>query len=229
MRAIVVQDGLFSNAPYLRLLKDYDLRYIIGAKPGDHKFLFNAIDSSDDTQDVEMVVQGIHYRFRFINNVSLNASNPEVRVNILEVYETRPDTKKHPEPKRMRFSWVTDLPLDETNLMKIMRAGQSRWKIENETINTLKNQGYHFEHNYGHGYKHLSTVFACLMMLAFLVNQIEQLCDVLFQDALKQRGRLKYLRKTMEVMFQQFYIESWEALYGKIAEGYLGSIQLDSS
>jgi len=67
------------------------------------------------------------------------------------------------------------------------------------------------------------------MMLAFLVDQIEQLCDVLFQDALEKMGRLKYLRKTMEIMFQRFYIESWEALYVKIAEGYMGRIRLDSS
>ena len=36
---------------------------------------------------------------------------------------------------------------------------RARWKIENETFNTLKNQGYHFEHNYGHGEQHLSVVF----------------------------------------------------------------------
>ena len=34
-----------------------------------------------------------------------------------------------------------------------MRGGHVRWKIENETFNTLKNQGRHFEHNYGPGKK----------------------------------------------------------------------------
>jgi len=33
----------------------------------------------------------------------------------------------------------------------LMRGGRARWKIENETFNTLKNQGYHYEHNFGHG------------------------------------------------------------------------------
>ncbi len=146
--------------------------------------MFNYIDRSDQTQEVVMEVEGIQYRFRYRNN----ASNR--RVNVLEVYETRPGTKKHSKPRTTRFSWVTDIPLDE----KIMRAGRSRWRIENETINTLKNQGYNFEHNYGHGYKHLSTVFACLMMLAFLVDQVEQLCDVLFQGALESMGRLKRAR-----------------------------------
>ena len=32
--------------------------------------------------------------------------------------------------------------------------------VENETFNTLKNQGYQLEHNFGHGTKNLSTVFA---------------------------------------------------------------------
>ena len=49
----------------------------------------------------------------------------------------------------------------------LMWGGRARWKIENETFNTLKNQGYHFEHNYGHGYQHLSVVLAMLMLLAF--------------------------------------------------------------
>jgi energy-coupling factor transporter ATP-binding protein EcfA2 len=32
------------------------------------------------------------------------------------------------------------------------------------------------QRNYGHGYQHLSVVFAVLMMLAFLVDQVQQLC-----------------------------------------------------
>ena len=53
-----------------------------------------------------------------------------------------------------------------------MRAGRARWRIENETFNSLKNQGYEFEHNFGHGEKNLATVFAALMMLAFAIDQI---------------------------------------------------------
>jgi len=61
--------------------------------------------------------------------------------------------------------WITDLDVTEANVRAIMRAGRARWKVENETFNTLKNQGYHFEHNFGHGEQQLSVVFACLMML----------------------------------------------------------------
>jgi len=45
--------------------------------------------------------------------------------------------------------------------------GRARWKIENEPFQYAENQGYNFEHNYGHGEQHLSVVFATMMMLAF--------------------------------------------------------------
>ena len=50
-----------------------------------------------------------------------------------------------------RCSWVTDIPLEAHNVEKVVRAARARWKIENEGFNTLKNQGYHLEHNFGHG------------------------------------------------------------------------------
>ncbi len=65
---------------------------------------------------------------------------------------------------------------------RLCAGGRARWKIENETFNTLKNQGYGFGHNYGLGKNNLSTVFVLLMMLAFLVDQALQLCCVLFNE-----------------------------------------------
>ncbi len=55
-----------------------------------------------------------------------------------------------------------------------MRTGRCRWKVENETFNTLKNQGYNLEHHYGHGKQHLASVLGMLMILMFLVDQIQE-------------------------------------------------------
>ncbi len=43
--------------------------------------------------------------------------------------------------KVQRFSWVTDLRVSKHTVSHLMRGGRARWKIENETFNTLKNQG----------------------------------------------------------------------------------------
>ena len=65
--------------------------------------------------------------------------------------------------------WILAITTD--NACHLVRGGRARWKIENETFNTLKNQGYHVEHNFGHGKENLSVVFLMLMVLAFLIDQ----------------------------------------------------------
>ncbi|MCK5099464.1 MAG: transposase, partial [Desulfobacteraceae bacterium] len=44
LKTIVVEDALSSNAPHIRDLKRFDLRFILGVKPGDHQFLFDKVD-----------------------------------------------------------------------------------------------------------------------------------------------------------------------------------------
>src|SRR5262249_1137115 len=95
-------------------------------------------------------------------------------------------------------SWVTDLWVSKRTVFHLMRGGRARWKIENETFNTLKNQGYHFEHNYGHGEQNLSVVFATLMMLAFLVDQTPQLCCALCRAVWAKLGASAYCGSACE-------------------------------
>ncbi len=73
-----------------------------------------------------------------------------------------------------------------------MKAGRVRWEIENETFNTLKNLGYNFEYNYGHGQDHLSTTLAYLMLLAFYLDQFIQACSTVFRKIESQiRTKIK--------------------------------------
>ncbi len=97
-----------------------------------------------------------------------------------------------------------------------MRGARARWKIENETFNTLKNQGYHFGHNYGLGKKNLSEVFVFLTMLAFLVDQIQQLCCPLFNAIWEKCKTKRSLWEKIRFQFHGFLIESMEDLYRSI-------------
>ena len=86
-------------------------------------------------------------------------------------------------------------------------------KDENETFNTLKNQGYAFGHNFGHGDKHLATVLAHLMMLAFLIDQIQQRCCAVFRRARTRAKRPKYLWEQVRSAFLLAAVPDWETLY----------------
>jgi hypothetical protein len=102
----------------------------------------------------------------------------------------------------------------------LMRGGRARWKIENETFNTLKNQGYHFEHNFGHGEKHLSVVFAMLMMLAFAIDQAQQLGCQLFQTAWDEAGSKHLLWERMRALFGELSLDSMTDIWRIIAFGF---------
>ena len=119
-----------------------------------------------------------------------------------------------------RWTWVTNLPLNQRTVEPLMRAGRARWKIENETFNTLKNQGYHFEHNYGHGEKHLATVLARLMFLAFTVAQMIQRCWKTFRQVRAGLRTKAKLWDSLRALFKVRFFHTMEALYQQMAELY---------
>jgi len=213
LKVILVEDGLSSTAPHIRMIEEFYLKYILGAKPGDHQFLFEQLDASEETRYHEIRTNdGYFHQYRFLNGASLNKSNHDVKVNILEYRQTDPKCKE------LNFSWVTNILISTINVEKIAIAGRARWKIENETFNTLKNLGYNFEHNYGHGKKYLSTVLCLLMMLAFLVDQVQEICCSLFQQCRKFAGTYRYLWETMRALFHYVRLIDWENFYLMLAK-----------
>ena len=217
LKFIVTEDSLSSNAPHIETLHNHALHSILGVKEGDHGFLFQQVQAAEQAGRVTFYERhdraaGVSHRFRFVNDVPLNASNVDVRVNFIEYWEMGAEKVQH-------FSWVTDLRVSRRNVFHLMRGGRARWKIENETFNTLKNQGYHFEHNYGHGYQHLSVVFAVLMMLAFLVDQVQQMCCPLFQAVWAKLGSKRRLWEQMRAWFYAYVLTSMRQLFAALFYG----------
>ncbi|MDX1487960.1 MAG: hypothetical protein R3268_07160 [Acidiferrobacterales bacterium] len=221
LKLIVLEDSLASNGPHLELLQRLKLHYIIGVKPGDHEALFDAVQVgliTGATQEWEYTdAEGIEHGYRWCNDLALNASHPELRVNFLEYWRIQ-------DGQETVFSWVTDLALNPQTVEPIMRGGRCRWKVENETFNTLKNQGYALEHNYGHGRQHLSSVLALLMMLAFLVDQVQELSCRLFQAARASCRSRTSLWERLRARVVDFYVPDWPTLWQSIIHHAAGGV-----
>jgi hypothetical protein len=228
LNVIMTEDGLHSNAPHIRTLQAYNLHFIIGAKAGDHGWLFTRLDEAvkAGTAIEFTVTEGsVTHRFRFLNAVALNESNQDVVVNVLEYWETQDvGSLQH-------FAWVTDITIPRDNAYDLMRGGRARWKIENETFNTLKNQGYHFAHNFGHGEQHLSVVFALMMMLAFLVDQVQQIACPLFQAILQKEECRTRMWEHVRALVYSLEFASMAQVFRAYLYGYriTGFVILDDS
>lgn len=211
LKFIVVEDALAGNGPHVRDLMDNGMNFILGVKPGDHAFLFERVEEARRQGRSPKLTRKEGKgtaEVSWVYGVPLNESNPDLLVDFLEYNEYDEQRKR-----RKHFTWITDLHITRRNAWLFARGGRARWKIENETFNTLKNQGYHYEHDFGHGRRNLSVVFAMLMMLAFLVDQAQQLCCPLFQAVWKKLGSKRALWDHVRSVFRHFLIQSMRQLY----------------
>jgi hypothetical protein len=217
LKVIVTADSLSAHGPHIERLHDHDRHYILGVNAGDHASLFTPVEAAEQAGRVTYYARddpetGRRHRLRLVSDVPLHALHADLRVNFLEGWEWDKDKVQH-------CSGVTDLRVNKGTVYHIMRGARARWRIANETCNTLKNQGDNCEHNFGHGYRQLSVVFALLMMLAFLVDQVQQLCCPLFQAVWAKLGSKRLLWEKMRALCYHYARESMRQLLEALLYG----------
>ena len=201
-------DGLMSHQPMIETIREAGMHFLLVAKPGDHSYLFDWLDTYPEIPSLEVVDEkGNKHHYRWQNDVPLHGEDNAVRVNFFEYTHSN-------ENGRIIFrnSWVTDIKLSHHNIKSMTAAGRCRWKIENECFNTLKNQGYHIEHNYGHGNKNLSFNMYLLTLLAFYFHQIFELTDGVYQACRKKAVSKRYLWEVFRGTIRNLVVDSWSEL-----------------
>ncbi len=210
---IIVGDDLFSRQPLIKIILNERMHYILVAKQTSHVAMFNAIGQNPDKlNEIQFIdeKQRTHI-YEWINNIPLNGSKDSINTNFFRY--TIVSTDKDGNGKiNFRNSWITDLNLSKQLIKRFVRGGRCRWKIENECFNTLKNQGYHIEHNYGHGKENLCFNFLLLTFLAFFFHQIFELTDRLYQACRKKFGSKRHMWETLRSYIKILIFDTWEFL-----------------
>lgn len=210
LKLIITADGLYSKQPFIDELKKCGMSFILVAKPDDHTVLFqwvNELTQLDAGSSFEITDnKDRRHCYQWINDVPLNGTKDADQVNFFQYKIISKEGKT-----TYTNSWVTDLPVDEHNVVTLVKGGRARWKIENEAFNTLKNQGYHIEHNFGHGQQNLSINFLILNLLAFYIHQILDLTDSLYQTVRYEKftSRLEFWNQ-LRCTFRILLFNSWE-------------------
>jgi len=209
MKAIVVEDGPASSGPHILHLMDRNLRFILGAKPGDHALPFSRFEAGGTRRTWRRRdADGTEHHFDRDHDLPLDDAHLGLKVNMLHHREI--DTKGNVKV----FPWITDLPLDRDTVMSVMRAARSRRVGENETFRTLEaRDACRFGHDFGHGRNHPADVFATLAMPAFPTDRVQRHCRPLFRKARDHRKRILHLRDRMRSLFRTSVIRDRRTLY----------------
>ena len=212
----ILADDLHCNQPFCELLVSRGLDFIMTCKPDSHQALYAEVERLSQvpggmTQIEEQTWNGrVHERrvYRYVNHVPLCAQPRALRVTWCDLTITVQETGA----VLYHNAWATNLNVNDRTIRPVVAAGRARWKIENENNNVLKNQGYHLEHNFGHGKQHLSTVLVALMLLAFLTHTVLQLCDHTYQQLRLRLATRKTFFDDIRALTRYLFFASWDDL-----------------
>ena len=207
MAAIIVADSLYSKQPFIERLRAGRFSFLLVAQQGDHKSLYEDVEGlrrGNLLDRLHTVHRGKRYEYEWATGVPLNGQPDAPLINFIQVRIINAGKKPY------RNAWVTDLVPTADNIVQLVRAARARWKIENEGFNTLKNQGYHLEHNFGHGDQHLSEAFFTLNLLAFFMHQIFELVDGLYQRVRTFFSSRRAFWDEVRSAFRLFLFTSWD-------------------
>jgi hypothetical protein len=211
----ILADDLHCNQPFCELLLAHHLNFIMTCKPDSHPTLYEEVTLLDKFGAVSTCEERVWtghghqlWTYRFVEHVPLREPPKALYVNWCELTIVAEATGE----KVYHNAFATNHVLTEPTVRQTVRAGRARWKVENEGYNTLKNQGYHLEHNYGHGQQYLSQVLAILNLLAFLCHTMLQLCDRPYQRLRAELATRRTFFDDLRALTRYLFFPSWDHL-----------------
>lgn len=206
-------DALYADQFVVQDLRQSEYDFIIVSKPNDNKYLQETFWQITVKKE-KKIVQDKKYQheYQWHNAMPLTADKKTI-VGFLDYKMKRYNRKTNSyDDVVYKNSWITSHLITADNADYLALGGRARWKIENECFNNLKNHGYHLEHSYGHGEKHLSFNFIILTLLAFFIHQMLERHNDLFQFCQKTVSRKARLWEKLNVLIELFIFDSFESL-----------------
>ena len=208
-------DDLYCHQPFCELIQAQQQHFAFTCKPESHATLYTEVallskigGVSEYTERCAVAGQIQVWRYRYVNRVPLRAEAPVLYVNWCEVTITRAATGE----QLYHNAWATDHCLSQATLHRFVQTARSHWKHENEGHNVLKHQGYHLEHNFGHGAHYLAQVLLLLNLLAFLMHTALALCDETYQAVRANLATRITFFNDVRALTRYWDFDSWQAL-----------------
>jgi hypothetical protein len=215
-------DDLYARQPFCRQALLHGFHFLFTCKPASHATLHQWVEglaAGGPLPALKLRVKGKsnrweHHHYRWANQVPLTEGDDALKVNWCELTIT-----DWAGAVRYRNSFITDWGIRADNVAGLVAAGRARWKIENESNNVLKNRGYHLEHNFGHGKKHLSSLLATMNLLAFGLHTLLELADASYRLIRATLGPRRRFFQHLEALTCYLLFESWERLMDFMMRG----------
>ncbi len=221
-RITLLGDDLYSRQPLCEQVLAAGGNFIFVCKPTSHKTLYEWLEGLEATGNVQCLSRQRRRgksteldTYRFASALPLRDGDNALTVHWCELTTTDAQGKV-----LYHNAFVSNQTIDAGNVEAIVQAGRTRWKVENENNNTLKTQGYHLTHNFGHGKDHLSTTLATLNLLAFLLHSVLDQMDSKYQLIRAKLPSRKMFFQHIQALTCYHCFDSFEALLDFMMQGW---------
>ena len=161
----ILGDSLYACESVFKICNDHKWKYLCRFKEGRIKSIFSEFQSIKEL-DHNPEIGGIF----FVNEIAYN----ERKVNLIE------STVEMEDGKKREYVFITDLKITKKNAERVIAAGRSRWKIENQGFNQQKNIHYDIEHANSHNYTALKNHYL-LVQITDILRQLFENGSVIFK------------------------------------------------
>lgn len=214
-RTTVLGDDLYCHQPFCEQVLAQGCAFLFVCLPSSHTLLYEWVSDFERTGEVPTLTktrwtgkQRLTDTYRWLNELPLRDGDDALLVGWCELTTTDAESNV-----LYRNAWASSESVDQANVVALVAAARSRWKIENENHNTLKTKGYNFEHNYGHGKQHLAALLASLILLAFLAHTVLDLLDQRYRAVRRHLPSRRTFFEHLRALTQYLYFESWDCLF----------------
>ena len=167
----ILGDSLYACEPVFNRCDEYNWKYIFRFKEGRIKSIATEFNT------IKEIEEGKEEGFCWVNGIVYNKRS----VNMIEA------TIDTEDGKSKQYQFITNFEVTKRNMQRLVDAGRSRWKIENQGFNNQKNIRYHIEHANSEDYNAMKN--------HYLLTQITDIVVQLFENGLKIMRELKKTAK----------------------------------
>jgi hypothetical protein len=219
LRPVFLGDDLFACQPNAAAVQQAGGNFIFTCKPASHQTITGYLTGAELEEHRQTVVtrgKRTTTIYRWLSAVPMRATDDALIVNWFSIEIL------NGKGKRTYYnSFVTDLPVTAGTVAELAACGRARWKIENETFNVLKTNGYNLEHNFGHGKGTLASVLVTLNLLAFAFHATARLAVLAWREAVIARGATYRFFEHLRTVTAYVVFETWDHLLRSIAAAAL--------
>ena len=215
-------DDIYAHQPFCRQVLLHNFHFLFTCKPSSHSHLYGWVEALEPGRALHTLKRRVkgksnrweHHHYRWANRVPLTDSDDALNLNWCELTITNGEGTV-----LYRNAFITDWEINADNVSGLIAGGRARWKIENENNNVLKTKGYHLEHNFGHGKKHLSSLLLTMNLLAFAFHTLLEVTDTDYRMVRAAVGARRKFFQHLEALTAYWFFENWERLMDFMMRG----------